>query len=218
MVLTMGRHKLECPRCCQLKALGRDGTRVGVILGAVSLKQTKEEHERNVFRLFAKASGLSINPRSIRSRREPHPDISFRLNGIPYYFELTRMAHRKLANARRHFLDPVKGYGSAPPPEAYLYNDRTTLKQAIERKAAKRYETSGRPVALLIYIDGLSHPRKCRRRGRGRFLKVKAPTSVGRQSGSTMPSMTASSRAGRRSDWPKQKEHRTRPSPRPVRQ
>jgi hypothetical protein len=124
------------------------------------MKQIKKEDERRVFCRFMKAAGLSINPRSIRSPQEPRPDISCRLDGQPYYFEVTRMTHRNIANARGHHLDQLAHTGSAPPLGADIYNDRTALKQTIERKARKKYKTSGRPLALLIYLDGVFHPPK----------------------------------------------------------
>jgi hypothetical protein len=49
---------------------------------------------------------------------------------------------------------------SAPPLGADIYDDRAALRETIARKASKKYQTSGRPVALLIYIDGVFHPPK----------------------------------------------------------
>jgi hypothetical protein len=121
------------------------------------MKLTRGEHERSVFRCFVKAAGLPINPRSIRSPREPRPDISCRLDGQPHYFELTRMTHRNIANARGHHLDQLALTGSAPPLGADIYNDRTALRQTIERKANKKCGTFGHPRALLIYLDGVFH-------------------------------------------------------------
>ena len=124
------------------------------------MKLTKEKYERGVFHHFVKAAALSINAHSIRSPREPYPDISCRLNGQPYYFELTRMTHHDIANARGHYLSQLAHTGSAPPLRADIYDDRTALRQTIKRKAIKKYKTLGRPLALLIYLDGVFHPPK----------------------------------------------------------
>jgi hypothetical protein len=126
----------------------------------VYVKRKKDENERRIFRHFVRAAELSINPRSVRSLRPPRPDISCRLNGSPHYFELTRMVHHDSANAMGHHLSQLTRTGSAPPLGADIYSDRGALRETIERKASKKYQTSGRPVALLIYIDGVFHPPK----------------------------------------------------------
>jgi hypothetical protein len=59
-----------------------------------------------------------------------------------------------------HHLSQLSRARSAPPLEADIYDDRAALRQTIERKASKKYQTSGRPVVLLIYIDGIYHPPK----------------------------------------------------------
>src|SRR5687767_1689314 len=103
------------------------------------MRQSKQEHERDIFRSFVKAAGLSIDLRSVRSPKEPLPDISCRLNGVPSYFELTRMAHRKTASARGYHLNQLARTGAAPPLPADIYNDRTALRETIGRKTSKKY-------------------------------------------------------------------------------
>jgi hypothetical protein len=78
----------------------------------------KAAEERKVFRRFAKAAGLELLPRSVRSGTSPYPDISCRINGVRRYFEVTRMAHRSFANAVGHGLRQMKRTGVAPPPQA----------------------------------------------------------------------------------------------------
>lgn len=125
------------------------------------MKRKKNYYERSIFRRFVRAADLEINPRSARSLKPPRPDISCRLNGIPYYFELTRMVHRAFANSMGHHLSQLTRSGSAAPV-ADIYDDRAALKETIQRKDRKTYQSSGRPVALLIYIDGVFHPPKMR--------------------------------------------------------
>jgi hypothetical protein len=60
-----------------------------------------------------------------------------------------------------HHLCQLTRNGSVTPL-ADVYDDRAALKETIERKASKTYQSSGRPVALLIYIDGVLHPPKMR--------------------------------------------------------
>jgi hypothetical protein len=70
------------------------------------------------------------------------------------------MVHRGFANSMGHHLSQLSRTGSAPPLVADIYDDRGALRGTIERKASKKYQTSGRPVALLIYVDGVYHPPK----------------------------------------------------------
>lgn len=58
-----------------------------------------------------------------------------------------------------HHLSQLTRTGSAAPL-ADIYDDRAALKETIERKARKTHQRLGRPVALLIYIDGVFHPPK----------------------------------------------------------
>lgn len=119
----------------------------------------KNHYERSIFRRFLRAADLQANPRSVRSPKPPRPDISCRLDGIPYYFELTRMVYRASANSMGHHLSKLTRSESAAPV-ADIYDDRAALKETLQRKDRKTYQSSGRPVALLIYIDGVFHPPK----------------------------------------------------------
>jgi hypothetical protein len=59
-----------------------------------------------------------------------------------------------------HHLSRLSRTGSGPPLDADIYDSRAALRETIKRKATKEYQTSGRSVALLIYIDGIFHPPK----------------------------------------------------------
>ena len=122
------------------------------------MKRDKAKGERAVFRHFAALSGLNINPRSIRSGRPPRPDISCRVGQTPHYFEVTRMVHEGSANAMGHHLSKIARIGTAPALAADSYDDRAALGEAIERKARANYDIDGRPIGLLIFIDGIFHP------------------------------------------------------------
>jgi hypothetical protein len=123
-----------------------------------TVKRDKAKGERAIFRRFAGASGLSINLKSVRSRKPPRPDISCRLRETPFYFEITRMAHQGSANAMGHHLSELARKGTAPALAPEPYDDRAALREAIERKAAGKYQTDGRPIGLLVFIDGVFHP------------------------------------------------------------
>lgn len=71
------------------------------------MKRNKAKEERSVFRRFAAVSGLNLNLKSIRTVKSPRPDISSRIDQAPYYFEVTRMAHRRSANAMGRHLSQL---------------------------------------------------------------------------------------------------------------
>ena len=121
-------------------------------------RSLKQRDERRAFRRFADVAGLNLKMRSLRSPEEPKPDISCRVDGVPVFFELTRMRHLGSANAMgRHVSELGRGLQSAPPG-VDTYDDRAALKDALDRKAKKHYDTGIRPICLLIRIDGVFHP------------------------------------------------------------
>jgi hypothetical protein len=127
------------------------------------VQSKKAEAERKVFRRFAKAAGLELVSRSVRSCTPPYPDISCRISGVRRYFELTRMVHRSFSEAVGHSVGQTKRTGVPPPPQADIYDDRLALRESIARKAAKPYDEESSPLDLLIHIDGFFHPPRMRR-------------------------------------------------------
>jgi hypothetical protein len=131
---------------------------VGPMIEELTMRGNKAEGERAIFRRFAAKSGLDVKPKSIRSRKVPRPDISCRVGEKPLYFEITRMVHRGSANRVGRHLSELAQKGTATALTPDIYDDRAALRETIERKADKRYETEGRPIALLVFIDGVFHP------------------------------------------------------------
>jgi hypothetical protein len=68
------------------------------------------------------------------------------------------MLHEGTAARMGRHLSQLSKTGSAPPLGFDSYDDRAALRDAVKRKARPKYQTAGRPVALLIYIDGALHP------------------------------------------------------------
>jgi hypothetical protein len=68
------------------------------------------------------------------------------------------MLHAGTASQIGRHLSQLSKTGSAPPLSADSYDDRAALRGAVNKKARQEYQTAGRPVALLIYIDGILHP------------------------------------------------------------
>jgi hypothetical protein len=87
------------------------------------------------------------------------------------------MAHQGSANAMGRHLSQLARNGTAPNLAPDSYDDRAALREAIERKAAGRYETDGRPLGLLIYIDGLFHPPHMPMRWARAVFEEKGPTA-----------------------------------------
>jgi hypothetical protein len=114
--------------------------------GKASVQPKKAAQERKIFRCFAKAAGLEVAPRSVRSCKSPYPDIFCCVDGVRRYFELTRMAHPSFANAVGHSLSQTRRTGIPPPPKADIYDDRLALRETIARKATKRYYDASPPL------------------------------------------------------------------------
>ncbi|MGA2651984.1 MAG: hypothetical protein ABSF28_15740 [Terracidiphilus sp.] len=109
--------------------------------------QAKEYREWQTFKRFAKASALDIDPRTIKNRKAPEPDILCEVSGIGHYFELGTVVDEKVAkgagDAARNGLDIHAGWCS--PSDA--------PQRMIEQKCAKTYPTNGLAVSLLLHYD-----------------------------------------------------------------
>ena len=100
------------------------------------MKLDKAKGERAIFRKFAAKSGLFIEPKSIRSRKPPRPDISCRVAQIPHYFEVTRMAHKGSANVIGHYLSEVSGQGATPALAPDTYDGHGLFWKKKDRRSA----------------------------------------------------------------------------------
>ena len=114
--------------------------------------------ERDVLRRAATVAGLPLMRRSVRSLVPPRPDVSCRIAGRPTYFEITRMAHAGSANAMGRHLSELRRRDAAQPLAPDTYDDRMALRDALARKATKRYIVGKRPLCLLVWVDGVFHP------------------------------------------------------------
>jgi hypothetical protein len=119
---------------------------------------TKAKEERELFREFATAARLGVDPDSIRSEDPPLPDISCRIAGKVRYFELTRAANQDIADEVGRLWVQGRRTGETGAGRAHVYGDPQTLRGAVERKAAATHETRGVPLDLLVYYDPAFHP------------------------------------------------------------
>ena len=118
----------------------------------------KAEYERKVFSEFASAAGIDIEEDSIQSENPPYPDISCRVNGETWYFELTRVADQGLANEMGHVFSTARKTGISPVGKAVSYSDKEAVLEAVAKKARINHKVNGCRFDLLLYSDGLYHP------------------------------------------------------------
>jgi len=107
----------------------------------------KEQWEQKVFAAFAEHSGLNISADSIISCKPQMPDIRCDLDGSNYFFELGEVVPEKQAQALS-----TKGIYTSGFPDP---TDRGShaMVNIIGQKQAKKYETGGTPVDLLLYFN-----------------------------------------------------------------
>jgi hypothetical protein len=140
------------------------------------VEAAKRLRERNVLRAAAIAGRVELNLRSLRSLSPPKPDVSCRINGTPVYVELTQMAHARSANQMAAHVAALNR-GSDPAPLIDTYDDRAALRDALRRKAGKHYDSAGRPLYLLVWIDGFFHPGGMPSPWARRILRAQGPES-----------------------------------------
>ncbi len=110
----------------------------------MSNEETKGHRELEVFREFARLSGLSVDLGTLEKRIPPEPDLLCRhdVEG-PLAFELVELCDPTLAKA---FADPERSgnqYLRTSDPSPFV----------IRRKLRKAYETT-HPIELLCYTAG----------------------------------------------------------------
>jgi hypothetical protein len=108
----------------------------------------KQQHEINVFQEFALRAALNIDPTSVQSREPPEPDIWCIGSGGGQYFELGRLLDNEMQRMKVHMLrnapNPVSGSD---------YDVRLPEREMLKQKIAKRYQTDGQPLDLVLYYD-----------------------------------------------------------------
>lgn len=71
-----------------------------------------------------------------------------RLNGVSYYFELTEIVHEKVA---KDLGDQQKTKGDVS--EGAFYTEADPLLRILLNKVAKKYETDGFDIDLVLYYE-----------------------------------------------------------------
>ena len=113
--------------------------------------EMRARSERAILAELASRADLAIPRQTVRSLHPPRPDLSCRLAGVPIYVEVTRLSQQGLNSSL------AKAYRTGVS-EVLVYDDRAALRQTLSRKAERTYAVGARPLALLVWIDGIYHP------------------------------------------------------------
>jgi hypothetical protein len=111
-------------------------------------KMIKAAHEILVFTEFTKVSGLKVDPKSVESRNEPEPDIRCVVSGVRRYFELGRLLDSEIPRLR---IEMIRQSPKFVPIDVSKFG--LPERDVLKRKLAKKYETHGCPVDLVLYYD-----------------------------------------------------------------
>jgi hypothetical protein len=101
--------------------------------------------EMAVFESFVSASGITIDKGSAANAESPYPDIRCAILGKLHWFELGEIISEEVAaklSPKRKAMDG-----------GFSFKQERPFTQVVEKKATKKYETQGAPVALLLHFD-----------------------------------------------------------------
>jgi hypothetical protein len=104
----------------------------------------KELAEMGAFIGFAQAANLAVE--SPTNEKPPLPDISCKIGGSPYLFELGEITDEGVAENVSKSLRTGEVTGGA-------FSEEEPLIRIIRKKAASTYRTDGAPLDLLLHYD-----------------------------------------------------------------
>ena len=107
----------------------------------------KEVAELSVFSDFSAAAKLGVDPGTPKNEQPPLPDISCRIGGQPYLFELGEITDEALAGQIGRSLR------AGTDGEGGFLSEEEPLVRMIVKKAGSTYQTAGVPVDLLLHYD-----------------------------------------------------------------
>jgi len=111
----------------------------------------KEAHERTVFEEFARIAELNPEAGSVANESPPKPDVSCRIAGQRYLFELVRLVDSDLPASVAKSLRRLKRGDKRPVGGAFSLSQ--PLVDRVREKTANNYDLDGSPVDLLLYYD-----------------------------------------------------------------
>jgi len=114
---------------------------------ALSSKTKKELAERSAFLGFIEAAKVKVDPDSAANEEPLLPDISCKIEGAPYFFELGEITDENLAkDISTSLRDGIDGEGG-------FFSEEQPLIRIVRKKKSKTYQTNGAPMDLVLYYD-----------------------------------------------------------------
>jgi len=110
----------------------------------LSRDEQQKVRESLVFTSFAKDTGLIADPYNHFNENPPRPDIRTSINGLDYCFEIGEITDEAVPRGFAHSNKTKTGSVCA-------FSQDDPLAKMLEQKCAKKYETGGSPVDLLLY-------------------------------------------------------------------
>jgi hypothetical protein len=100
--------------------------------------------ELDIFNSFAASGTADIDAGSGVNRPSPEPDIYCTVLGAGCYFELGEITDRPVSKSMAAAMKRDEITGCA-------FSQDRPLEHIVKKKAGRKYQTSGRPVDLLLY-------------------------------------------------------------------
>ncbi len=116
----------------------------------LSSSELQSAEENAIFGAFAEAANLKLEGQP-KIEYPPKPDISCRIEGVVYFFELGEIVDSAVAKQR----SDLRRYGSA---EHVSFDPIGSLGYIIEKKKNRTYDGTATPVDLLLHADVLQLP------------------------------------------------------------
>jgi hypothetical protein len=111
---------------------------------ALPSPEKKRQLEMKIFKGFAGAAGLGVDPGSEKNEEPPLPDMSCTVQGAPRFYELGEITDQDLArNLSRSGSATTGGF----------FEEEGPLFRMLNKKATSSYTTDGVPVELILHYD-----------------------------------------------------------------
>jgi len=114
-------------------------------LDALRGDERKRALEMSVFLSFAPVSGLSIDEGSPVNGAQDYPDIGCTILGKPYWFELSQIINKEVAEKVNPRHRKQEG--------GFSYDQEKPFVERVIDKATKTYKAEGAPVDLVLHFD-----------------------------------------------------------------
>jgi hypothetical protein len=114
------------------------------LVNNLSSDEQKQVRESFAFISFADATRLIPDPFKHSNENQKRPDIRTSIDGLDYYFELGEITDEAIPRGVAHSIKAKTFSGCA-------FSQDEPLAKMLKQKCAKKYETGGSRVDLLLY-------------------------------------------------------------------